>query len=227
MPLPTPFSVVMVEHLAHSLVAEDIREPDQVRFIGFLRVLRRDQQVVARGLVPPHLVVLAHHLVRRVVHVPLAEHDEVVQAFLFQRLDERLHERHDVRRPEGRLLDTQLCVLQRVIAVLAELVVAVVHYDIRLQAAAIYVLDEGLFLFSPPYTEAVSFQPFARSGQTSGTSATGRTCSVGARRGAVAVWPIVVASGGEIDPSRKRVRTKTIRSRPRKQRTAVSLGLCS
>ena len=79
-----------------------------------------------------------------------AKDDEVVQAFLLHGLDESLDEGHRVRRAVRRLLNSQVGVLQRLVEVLGELAVPVVHHDVRFQATSLDVLHESLGLLSNP-----------------------------------------------------------------------------
>ena len=66
----------------------------------------------------------------QVIHVPLAEHDKMVEAFLLDRLDEPLDEGHGVRRPDRRESNLDARFPERRVETGRKLAVPVVHQDL-------------------------------------------------------------------------------------------------
>lgn len=84
----------------------------------------------------------------QVVHVPLAEHDKVIETFLADRLDESLDERHRIRRADRGLLDAQTSGFERLVESRGELGVIVMHYNVGTKVRLLHVPEKcfGLLL---------------------------------------------------------------------------------
>lgn len=84
------------------------------------------------------------------VQVPLAEHHEVIQAFLAQSLNEPLDEGYGVRRAKGRLLNSQPGCLQLPVESCGELCIPIVHDDVGTQRVLASMFYERLGLLTDP-----------------------------------------------------------------------------
>src|SRR5436190_4300173 len=82
--------------------------------------------------------------------MPFPEHDEMVEAFLTERLDESLHEGARIGRTKGSLLDPQASILQGRIKADGELGVAIVHHDVGADTRSLSVLHKRLGVFANP-----------------------------------------------------------------------------
>ena len=75
------FAIVVLEQAAEASAAGDIGKRNQVGLpLSFLAAWHR--QLVVQALVGPLGVIMLEKLLAEVIHVPLTEHHEVIEAFL-------------------------------------------------------------------------------------------------------------------------------------------------
>ena len=118
-------AMVMPQEAAEATAAGDIAQRNQVSLpLSFSAT--RQQQFVVQALVRPLAMVMLDKLLAQVIHVPLTEDREVIEAFLLNALNETLHERHGVGGAVGCFADVESSLFQGRIKADWELVVPVV-----------------------------------------------------------------------------------------------------
>src|SRR5580704_17449793 len=95
-------------------------------------------------------MIMLEKLATQVVHVPLTEDHEIIEAFLLNALDKSLDIGRRVGRAIGRPAGVNPGVLQRGIEASREFTVPIVHNDLGSQLLGPYVANEGLGLLGDP-----------------------------------------------------------------------------
>jgi hypothetical protein len=132
------------------LVAAHFGQLDRVALPLFSAPSLLDEHAIFLTLVWPKPVVVIQKYRTKVVQMPFAKHDEMIEAFLSKRLDKPLYESHRVGRTIGGSPDPQAGLLQSCIEAGGKLRIPVVHHDIGAQSGFFSVHDKRLGLVTDP-----------------------------------------------------------------------------
>lgn len=129
------FSAVALQQSTKSLYATNLRNRYQNRSrrlrigLGSLLEFRTNDQFVIQPLMRPLLVIVFLELFAKNVHVPVTKDDEVIEAFLLDRLDKSLGKGDHVRRANRCSLCLDLALFQRCQERFRVFTIVVVHQD--------------------------------------------------------------------------------------------------